>query len=417
MRSFIIALLCLPYLAIAQDSANVTLVSSIHLPLYVNGVSVQGSFAYVAQGANGLRVIDISNLGAPRLRGLYNTPASANTIRVRDNFAFLGDGTTLRVYDITDPEHVLEVASLATDHPFGNMTLVGDYLYAALYTDGIAIFDISDPLAPTEIGFSSSGYEWEYALDVAVAGNYAYVADWEGGILRIVDVSDPTTPVTVDTMRFVGSTTGVAVAGDYAYVETWLDGLHVLDISDPTNAVEVASLEWLIEEGVVFRGIELFGDHAVVDVGTTLQVLNISDPLQPTEVGYYRCEGGISDVSIRDGLVYCAASPYFIIFDVTTALPVHDIDPSFISAFALHPIYPNPFNNTANISFDLPREITGRLVVYDVTGRAVRELYQGRLAAGAHQMPFMGNGLASGTYLVRLETPTHSATQKALLLK
>ncbi|MBL0061760.1 MAG: T9SS type A sorting domain-containing protein [bacterium] len=85
--------------------------------------------------------------------------------------------------------------------------------------------------------------------------------------------------------------------------------------------------------------------------------------------------------------------------------------------FNLHPIYPNPFNNTANIAFDLPREVTGRLVVYDVLGRMSSTLYDGKLAAGSHQMQFNGNGLSSGAYFVRLETPTFTATQKAVLLK
>lgn len=86
-------------------------------------------------------------------------------------------------------------------------------------------------------------------------------------------------------------------------------------------------------------------------------------------------------------------------------------------AFSLHPIYPNPFNNMTNIAFDLPHEVTGRLVVYDVLGRITNTLYDGRLSAGSHQMQFDGNGLSSGTYFVKLETPDFHSVQKAVLLK
>ncbi|MBK6765547.1 MAG: T9SS type A sorting domain-containing protein [bacterium] len=87
------------------------------------------------------------------------------------------------------------------------------------------------------------------------------------------------------------------------------------------------------------------------------------------------------------------------------------------AAFSLHPIYPNPFNNTANIRFDLPREVTGRLVVFDMLGREVNEIFSGRLGAGTHSMQFNGANLSSGTYFVQLASPQFSATQKAVLLK
>ncbi len=85
--------------------------------------------------------------------------------------------------------------------------------------------------------------------------------------------------------------------------------------------------------------------------------------------------------------------------------------------FSLHPIYPNPFNNTANIRFDLPREVTGRLVVYDVLGREMKTLFDGRFTSGSHSLQLNADNFSSGTYFVRMETPTFSATQKAVLLK
>ncbi len=85
--------------------------------------------------------------------------------------------------------------------------------------------------------------------------------------------------------------------------------------------------------------------------------------------------------------------------------------------FSLHPVYPNPFNNTANISFDLPRDVTGRLVVYDALGRQTATLFEGSFAAGNHQMQWTADRLSTGTYFVRLETHSFSATQRAVLLK
>jgi hypothetical protein len=97
------------------------------------------------------------------------------------------------------------------------------------------VVDVSSPANPTEVGF------WDtpgYANDVAVAGGYAYVADYDGG-LRVVDVSTPSSPMEVgfyDTPRWAED---VAVAGGYAYVAAGFEvGLRVVDVSTPANPTE-----------------------------------------------------------------------------------------------------------------------------------------------------------------------------------
>jgi len=79
--------------------------------------------------------------------------------------------------------------------------------------------------------------------------------------------------------------------------------------------------------------------------------------------------------------------------------------------------YPNPFNMTTTISFDLRHAEKTSLVVYDVTGRRVRELASEFFEAGSHQLKFDGSGLASGIYFVRLEAGGFTISQKLLLLK
>ena len=77
-------------------------------------------------------------------------------------------------------------------------------------------------------------------------------------------------------------------------------------------------------------------------------------------------------------------------------------------AFRLHGNWPNPFNASTTIAFDLPETLPVRLVVHDLLGRRVRVLQGGEaLAAGRHRSPW--NGLdeegrqaASGVYLYRL---------------
>ena len=79
--------------------------------------------------------------------------------------------------------------------------------------------------------------------------------------------------------------------------------------------------------------------------------------------------------------------------------------------------YPNPFNPTTSIAFSLPESAQVSLAVYDVLGRRVATLVNGRLQAGQHSVQFEASSLPSGMYLYRLTTPTGSMTQKMILLK
>ena len=146
-------------------------------------------------------------------------------------------------------------------------------------------------------------------------------------------------------------------------------------------------------------------------------MIDIVDPANPRELGFYFGNMYHLDVLARDNYAFVAGESALLIYDVSAALSTPEHHNEIPTQFSLQPIYPNPFNNTANISFELPREVTGRLVVYDVLGRMTNTLFDGKLAAGTHSMQFNGNGLSSGTYFVRLETPAFTATRKATLLK
>jgi hypothetical protein len=79
--------------------------------------------------------------------------------------------------------------------------------------------------------------------------------------------------------------------------------------------------------------------------------------------------------------------------------------------------YPNPFNPTTAISYQLPAKGFVNLSIYDISGKKVAELVNGIREASTHEVTFDGSGLASGVYLYRLEAGDYSAVQKMVLLK
>jgi len=85
--------------------------------------------------------------------------------------------------------------------------------------------------------------------------------------------------------------------------------------------------------------------------------------------------------------------------------------------FRLYQNYPNPFNPTTVISGQWTVDSKVRLVVYDVSGRQVRVLADGRYSAGFHSFTFKADGLASGVYFYRLTAGDFVATKAMMLLK
>jgi hypothetical protein len=85
--------------------------------------------------------------------------------------------------------------------------------------------------------------------------------------------------------------------------------------------------------------------------------------------------------------------------------------------FSLEQNYPNPFNAVTNIRFSLQKDCAVRLSVFDVNGREVAVLMDGREHAGTINIRFDANSLASGTYFCKLEADGQVQTSKMVLLK
>jgi photosystem II stability/assembly factor-like uncharacterized protein len=86
------------------------------------------------------------------------------------------------------------------------------------------------------------------------------------------------------------------------------------------------------------------------------------------------------------------------------------------STSGLEQNFPNPFNPSTVIRFQVEDEGWVSLTVFDLLGRTVATLADERLTPGQHTRAFNAVGLPSGVYFYRLKTPSHSATRKLLLL-
>lgn len=110
-------------------------------------------------------------------------------------------------------------------------------------------------------------------------------------------------------------------------------------------------------------------------------------------------------------------------YDITFSL-VNDVSgvPLKPAPFRLEGNYPNPFNPSTMITFNLNEDAASRLEVFDLQGHLVRTLWQGDLAAGPHELPWdgrdnSGRAVSAGTYVAKLTSAGHTATTKMVLAK
>jgi subtilisin family serine protease len=87
------------------------------------------------------------------------------------------------------------------------------------------------------------------------------------------------------------------------------------------------------------------------------------------------------------------------------------------TAIQLDQNYPNPFNPRTTIGITLPQSAELRLAAYDILGRQVALLAEGRYTAGPHVFEFDGSQLASGAYVYRLSAGGTQFTKRMMLIR
>jgi hypothetical protein len=206
-------------------------------------VAVDGNRAYLTSWGSGLVIADVTNARAPVEHGFLEFPF-ATAIAAKGNYAYVGTSTNggiLAVVDVTNPAAPSIVGSYVSDPPIDDkymrFALHGNYLYIADQpsgggTDGgLRVVDVSNPTSPAGVAlFGDCSTPSDIALDPT--GRLALVACMDG--TRLVDVSNPAAPALLGT--YAGEAYAVALRGNRAYVglATGVDEIDIANRAAPT---------------------------------------------------------------------------------------------------------------------------------------------------------------------------------------
>ncbi len=129
----------------------------------------------------------------------------------------------------------------------------------------------------------------------------------------------------------------------------------------------------------------------------------------------------------NDGVLTDALFTHGVDISLYTDVELKDSKSGHIpNEFALYENYPNPFNPSTTIEYEIPAVVTGRdlslqhnvrLVIYDIIGREVATLINRQREPGKYSVQFDGTGLSSGVYFYQLTTGKFSQINKMMLMK
>ena len=427
---------------------------------YLLDIAVAGDLAYVANAGDGLLVLNIDDPCQPE--PVSSTPLPINCARVACDghrcFAFDYFGRWAEV-DVSDPAQPAVLATGELAAITGYFRLAGDRLYMIDGSGWLRIFDVGVPGTLSPI---SSLSLWREPEPFQLGPSCLLVGDDDFG-LRIIDISDETSPYVLTEYPVYGPTCGLWYRNRTAYLADRYGQVHVLDLSDLAAPVQQAVVRYDDEE-VWLAGTDE-GLAVARRTGGSLWRANLqcsawslaapelscgqnqgqrifywtdpeTDRWQETCL-FRRPAGGAYEAApracTRDGWLIEPAEGDFVYTlrcrnsDGELGPPGNEVHPS-VSAVALAPAAvaglsasPNPFNAATEIAYTLAADGRVQVRIYDLAGRCQRRLVDAALPAGEHRALWNGRDdagrtLPAGCYLVRLTGAGRPLGRKVVLL-
>ena len=219
-------------------------------------------------------------------------PGPVTTVHLHEGIAYVSDGPTLRLYDLSDPAAPAALGSHTFPQNIYGVRVSGSTAYAAIDFTGLGILDVSDPSAPVALGSHQTAGQ---ALAVDVSGTTVVVSNRLSG-LEVIDAADPSAPVLVGSYFTEGYGTDVKAVGSYAYVADRPGGLSIVDLdqSSDSDELEAASMVGSAERPATTAAVSLDPDApgatlaAIVSTDALLELFDVSDASAPVAVGSYR---------------------------------------------------------------------------------------------------------------------------------
>ena len=120
---------------------------------------------------------------------------------------------------------------------------------------------------------------------------------------------------------------------------------------------------------------------------------------------------------IQDNSTYTDYSAESRAFTITRVVADVVSEDTQIKEFFVYPAYPNPFNSSTTISFNLPEKDYVVLNIFNISGQKIKTLVDREMPAGLHWIRWDADEVTSGVYFYVIQTRQAIQTRKVILIK
>lgn len=322
----------------------------------ITRVVLHDSYAYLADSAGALLIVDVSNPQAPQRIASYPLAQPLDALCVEEGRAYLVSDKRLSVLDVSRPHMPQQLASFTLTDEATAVQVSGGYAYLALPKAGLSILDVRDMS-----GIYEAGRFRGEVRDLAVAQGHAYLANGTIGF-TVVDISQPQAPRWMGSVNRVGTSLGLSYDEDYVALRNDRSEITLIDarnpklpkivavhlMEQPLNAIALAQKSSAPAQKHVLAGTDAslgvidfsvpvpnvvniganFGgsrravirDHTlfVADWFSGLHLYDITEPASPRHLAAYHTQGSSKGVLVRGDYAYVADDDHGVqIIDVS----------------------------------------------------------------------------------------------------
>jgi hypothetical protein len=416
MKKIKILVICIATIAGIYANAEAVwqfnLYARVATPGSAQSVATYNNYAFVADADSGLAIFNMTSPAYPIYAGSYKHGDFVQEIIVDDHFAYLANWSRgVKILNITNPSSPDSIGALNTSGMTSDLCLRGNLLYAADLYNGVVILDISDKAHPRQVGhITTTGYA--YAVEV-FSDSVIYIAD-QGVGLQTYTLGDTLNPTQRNSRLLVGDCMDVAIKDSFLYVACGTSGMVVFGLTNPLSPDSIKTYDtpgYLNQ--IIFADTFAF----LSDEASGIYAYSVSSPGNPVLVGEWNTPGAAR------GMAWLY--PFALVADVDTLFVVapwfpnaiDDNDVSLPENIKLNGCYPNPFNPSAKIDFELANQSNVALDIFDICGRKVANIAKGVYGPGKYTVSWDATGFPSGVYFVRLNDGSKTIVKTATYLK
>lgn len=217
-----------------------------------------GTYAYVVtEATSGFQIIDLSNPNSPSVVGTFGTSVTSNAHNVcidegTGTLYLVGTGVGTPAWDLnTNPANPTYIGIAATggggsNGYFHDLCVENGYGYgSAIYAGVLRILDMST-FPPAAVSNSPTPGSFTHNAWPNAAGTLCVTTDEvAGGVIKLFDISNKANPIPLG--QFTPNTNSIPhnafIIGDKVHCSWYTEGYRCIDISNPSNPVEVASYD------------------------------------------------------------------------------------------------------------------------------------------------------------------------------